>query len=653
MISKKELLDMEEKKIKWDLSSIIFRIPSISYIITTHIQNIKGNKLLILNFYKRADIEAGKNYAVYKTFIMNDNYISVSLENNNSKWYTGSINKLKFLKTDISYNAYVFFSEKDERNVSKFFNKAYEKNTGFELITNYQEAIMKKRLKINHSIIKEKIDTKMKEIVSLPKNFNSWINDKVFDNRRYFFYKRIKKNDYNGFCSYCRNKVSLTYAKHNNAGICPLCCKEIIFKSIGLSNQINDSDYISFIQKTGNGIAIRYFYVDKSYIKDLYNPEVNYFETYRVFVDFNNSYINFDYYEYGNYKNTGEYRWCRRNTAKYCRYTCVYPYNLESAFKSTKLKYFNLSNFFENVKEIDIINCIIVFLKQPILEYFIKLKLYNVVKDIVYKDSFAIKINFEGKSIKQILGITKEHLLMLKQIKGDENCLFILQVLVENQIKFTVLQLKLIHKTIGKYYIKDFIYILKYTSIIKALNYLNKQKNNFKHYNNTGYITIWKDYINDCEMLNYNLQSSLILFPENLLETHNEMITLIDSKKIEKFDKIISERVNKLKGKYDFSYNNMQIIIPKNSSEIIKEGNDLSHCVGRINYLEKVASGEIDILFIRKENEITKSFYTVEIKDCKVMQCHGYKNKGPSKDVQEFLEKLVLFIKKGKLKDVI
>lgn len=162
MISKKELLDMEEKKIKWDLSSIIFRIPSISYIITTHIQNIKGNKLLILYFYKRADIEAGKNYAVYKTFIMNDNYISVSLENNNSKWYTGSINKLKFLKTDISYNAYVFFSEKDERNVSKFFNKAYEKNTGFELITNYQEAIMKKRLKINHSIIKAKIDTKMK-----------------------------------------------------------------------------------------------------------------------------------------------------------------------------------------------------------------------------------------------------------------------------------------------------------------------------------------------------------------------------------------------------------------------------------------------------------------------------------------------------------
>lgn len=487
----------------------------------------------------------------------------------------------------------------------------------------------------------------------MPKNFNSWINDKVFDNRRYLFYKRIKKNDYNGFCSYCRNKVSLTYAKHNNAGICPLCYKEIIFKSIGLSNQIYDRDYISFIQKTGNGIAIRYFYVGKSYIKDLYNPEVNYFESYRVFVNFNNSYVNFDYYEYGDFKNTGEYRWCRRNTAKYCRYTCVYPYNLESAFKSTKLKYFNLSNFFENVKEIDIIDCIIVFLKQPMLEYFIKLGLYNVVKDIVYKDGFEIKINFKGKTLKQILGITKEHLLMLKQIEGDENCLFVLQLLVENQIKFTVSQFKLIHKTIGKYYIKDFIYILKYTSVIKALNYLNKQQNNFKRYNNTGYITIWKDYINDCETLNYNLQSSLILFPENLMETHNEMIPLIKSKKIEKFDKMISERVNRLKEKYDFSYNNMQIIIPENSSEIIKEGNDLCHCVGRINYLEKAASGETDILFIRIKDENTKSFYTVEIKDCKVIQCYGYKNMGPSKDVQEFLEKLILFIKKGKLKDVI
>lgn len=71
------------------------------------------------------------------------------------------------------------------------------------------------------------------------------------------------------------------------------------------------------------------------------------------------------------------------------------------------------------------------------------------------------------------------------------------------------------------------------------------------------------------------------------------------------------------------------IKLPKKLSEIILEGQRLSHCVG--GYTENHANGNTTIMFLRKKSDEDTSFYTIEIrggdKDKRIQQIHGKHNR--------------------------
>lgn len=76
--------------------------------------------------------------------------------------------------------------------------------------------------------------------------------------------------------------------------------------------------------------------------------------------------------------------------------------------------------------------------------------------------------------------------------------------------------------------------------------------------------------------------------------------------------------------KYEFSGEEFSVIAPKKPSDLVIEGSELNHCVK--TFMEAVANGDTTILFIRKNSNLKKPFFTLEIKSGGVRQCHGANN---------------------------
>lgn len=96
---------------------------------------------------------------------------------------------------------------------------------------------------------------------------------------------------------------------------------------------------------------------------------------------------------------------------------------------------------------------------------------------------------------------------------------------------------------------------------------------------------------------------------------------------------------------YEFTNGELSVIPPASVIDIIKEGRVLHHCVR--SYVKAVCSGETDILFIRRTDKVDMPFFTLEIRNGGLRQCHGFGNKNPDENISRFLS---MFCKEKGLK---
>ena len=82
-------------------------------------------------------------------------------------------------------------------------------------------------------------------------------------------------------------------------------------------------------------------------------------------------------------------------------------------------------------------------------------------------------------------------------------------------------------------------------------------------------------------------------------------------------------------------------IIAKSPADLIKEGDTLNHCVGRMNYDQKMIREETLIFFIRHKDTPDVPFVTVEysLSKHKVLQCYAKSNSKPDDDVYKYIHK--------------
>ena len=95
------------------------------------------------------------------------------------------------------------------------------------------------------------------------------------------------------------------------------------------------------------------------------------------------------------------------------------------------------------------------------------------------------------------------------------------------------------------------------------------------------------------------------------------------------------------------AFDKYAFIFPKNESEIVREGKHLHHCVGRYTK-EHFVYGSSIIVFVRDKTDRETPLYTLELKNDRIIQLRGERNKAADEEAKKEAEQFLAHC--GKLK---
>ena len=283
--------------------------------------------------------------------------------------------------------------------------------------------------------------------------------------------------------------------------------------------------------------------------------------------------------------------------------------------------------------------------EYPIVEFLSKAGFNRLESDVVYK-GHALEF-FSGIG-PEALGINREEYNRFKAMDGGytELLWFRHENKTGKRIKDDVIcSLSKMRVT------PDYVFI-KYTTPEKAMNYINKIYSKREQYINHSFYTeyttanIWNDYCKIAERMNYNLSSDLILKPKDLMAAHDSVLN--DEKAKLRKEEVLSrfpeieKHLIEIKDKYSYRGKNYTAVIPTSVDEIFHEGAALGHCLDSSDiYFQRIQNKESFILFVRRNNDINRPFYTVEFEPGLVVR----QKRGTSDRQDEAFDEVVSFLK--------
>ncbi|MBR3421523.1 MAG: PcfJ domain-containing protein [Ruminococcus sp.] len=174
-------------------------------------------------------------------------------------------------------------------------------------------------------------------------------------------------------------------------------------------------------------------------------------------------------------------------------------------------------------------------------------------------------------------------------------------------------------------------------SLRKALNYRDKQKMGLRD---------WKDYIDQCKKLEYDISDESISRPKDFFAAHERLSRILETMANEEKQRLF-DLSNKLRGDMQFVDEELglMIVLPQSVSDIVREGKMQNHCVG--GYADRHAEGKLHILFLRKISEPTVPYYTMEVNtNGTIVQCRGYANNWESRGGKPKTDDVIEFEKR-------
>ena len=704
-MEKRKLSVMLRAEASVEMVSMACRLNGMEHIVTAEL--VDENKILLLNFFEIAKLKKGKTEAVFRTFLSSDDYITQDLSVSKVKWLTAAFDNMQNFnlftyKWDKNYRKcqhipLVFIWSDDHRKIMEDFFRDYrndEDETVWDAVKKFQNKIMDERLEEKHRKVLEPIELRMEPIKRVPQEFDDWVWEHGMSFSRYGIYKQISKGKAEFECTHCktigivdRSKVRL---RNNEKGECPFCGSKVTYKARGkMPCQIVDERWFVYVDRQDEGFLLRYFKAwrhiksDAAIAGSLFKKRIEetMHEYSRCFWTFAGNTPIKESYEWGVYHQKGHSRWIPDEGNIACMESILYPGNLPQAWEHTPMKYSALEILAQNMPSVALRyeDAMEMYLRFPKLEWICKMGLNQLAKDIAgdrYGYSGVGKINFKGKTIYEILGLTKVNTRVLQSIDGNHYELRLLQVAQKCGIQMKPEQLKEFYETFGCNTTlleqKD-----RRVSLHKLCKYIAKESERYPlgekggcwQYSYMRYkertdprierkqnmAKDWIEYLEWCRELKYDLNNMFIYMPTNFKKVHDrtaqEYMALKDkiaaaekkrrerlaAKKMAETKKAMEEIFSKNDGvdAFQIKGKGLILVVPKTGDEIRREGEALHHCVG--GYVERVARGETNIFFVRKADQPDKSYFTMEWRDNKIIQCRGFKNCGMPADVQAFV----------------
>lgn len=158
------------------------------------------------------------------------------------------------------------------------------------------------------------------------------------------------------------------------------------------------------------------------------------------------------------------------------------------------------------------------------------------------------------------------------------------------------------------------------------VNYLNRV-NNGQAIEPLRSIRIWIDYL-DMASLTYEKYDK---YPNSLKKAHDLALRDLSLIKNEALERAYKDKLVDLLH-LEYSNEDFSIIVPRETKELIIEGDTLGHCVA--SYIQDVSLGKTVVLFLRENSNLGKPFYTIELRDNKLRQIQGMTKKGISSNAK-------------------
>ena len=162
---------------------------------------------------------------------------------------------------------------------------------------------------------------------------------------------------------------------------------------------------------------------------------------------------------------------------------------------------------------------------------------------------------------------------------------------------------------------------------------------------------LYLDYLKACEHLGLDMSLPQNKLPHDFMRWHDIRIDQYATMQAEA-DRIakaaLCKQFGRIAEKYALLQHNKRsafiCIIAKSPADLIREGEALDHCVGRMNYDRKMIREDSLIFFVRMKEQPDKPLVTLEysLTKHKVLQCYGEHDTKPSEDILHYVNKVWL-----------
>lgn len=517
--------------------------------------------------------------------------------------------------SDDQFKVELELSKKEQKELSDFYkqNRKNDWRWGEQepngQINEIEEKINSEKREKRYEKRMQKIKEESEEIRPITKELRQWAEKQM---ESYLFYKEST-----GFCGKCGQKVKLDRRKqkiaHNKRGICPSCRKRITYKAAGRQPHIEDSIKVVRFQKTNLGIAaIESLVVKKSFAEN--KESVRIADRFIWFIEENYKLFN----ELAE-ESSEEAYWYDTGTMNVGK-ARIYPKNLKQIIKDTWLEHSGIdvvASWKGKQEQYEMI--IENYMQHPQLELVIKANMRKLTRQLWSYDRFLNK----GTKLNEVLGLTKANMRKARDYDLGRDEIRVLRNDPDGKLSNDeVIALA----NAGCHYLAA---LRTFTTIRKIANYTQKG-------HDAG---IWVDYLKMAKDLGYNMKDKAVLFPRKLKVKHDDLAKIMKIQGDNIREKKYQQRIPELKALYSYETSKYKIIVPESLKVIVEEGQNLHHCVG--TYTEKVAEGETDILFIRKQGEEETSYYTMEVKNLEIIQYRGAYNNLHNNPVPKEIDQFV------------
>ena len=345
--------------------------------------------------------------------------------------------------------------------------------------------------------------------------------------------------------------------------------------------------------------------------------------------------------------------------------TEIYSIDYENAVAGSDLKYipkdmYELtlsSNVATSETEIEVSKfyALMSYANAPQLETLYKIGFSGICRRIMWQQGSTRQIDKRAKTAADILRITRQELKYLTDYSAKKSDIRILDMIYfAKRHNITINQFDKLEPLYGSYEENNIEYLLRFQSMEKLWNYLNKQIVHYQSF--SSLLREYSDYLREREAQGDDLSNPIYLRPRDLNETYTRVRIETEQKKdkkyIEKMEEQypdIKKRASKIPKKYIWQQSGLIIRPAMSAEEIVLEGRILHHCVGsdRQRYMDNYNKGKAWIFVIRHTDEADIPFVTVEIKDNEIIQWYGEHDTKPDKEhVESFLNEYLKHIKR-------